>query len=58
MIGEFIEDNMYADDIARQQAYICNTIEKGWKDVQTSIQNGKPLKSADDLLSELRRINI
>ena len=53
-----MEEDMYADDIARQQAYICNTIEKGWKDVQTSIQNGKPLKSADDLLSEIRRINI
>ncbi len=56
LLKRFMEDDMYAADIARQQAYICNTIEKGWKDVQTSIQNGKPLKSADDLLSELRAI--
>ncbi|MBE6282874.1 MAG: hypothetical protein E7098_00830 [Mediterranea massiliensis] len=56
LLKRFLEEDMYADDIARQQAYICNTIEKGWKDVQTSIQNGKPLKSADDLLSELRAI--
>ena len=56
LLKRFMEDEMYADDISRQQAYICNTIEKGWKDIQTSIQDGKPLKSADDLLSELRSI--
>ena len=44
------------DEVSRQQTYICNTIEKGGKEIQTSIQNEKPLKSADDLLSELRAV--
>ena len=42
-----------ADDTARQQAYICNTIEKGWEDVKFSMRESCWLKSADDLLSEL-----
>ena len=52
----FVESEIYADETARQQAYTCNTIEKGWKEVKTSIHEGKPLKSADDLLSELKSI--
>lgn len=44
------------DDVSRQQAYSCNAIEKGGKEIQTSIQNEKPLKSAGDLLSELRAV--
>ena len=52
LLKRFMEAEMYADETVSQQAYICNTIEKGWKEVQT----GKPMKSADDLLSELRAI--
>lgn len=57
LLKRFMESDMYADETARQQAYICNTIEKGWKEVKTSVRNGKPLKSADDLLSELKSID-
>ena len=56
LFKRFMESEMYADETARQQAYICNTIEKGWKEVKTSMSEGKPLKSADDLLSELKSI--
>ena len=56
LLKRFMESDMYADETARQQAYICNTIEKGWKEVKTSVRDGKPLKSADDLLSELKSI--
>ena len=54
LLKRFMETEMYADETARQQAYICSTIEKGWKEVQTSRKEGKALKSADDLLSELK----
>ena len=54
LFKRFMETELYADETARQQAYICNTIEKGWKEVQTSEKEGKILKSADDLLSELK----
>ena len=57
LFKRFMESEMYADETARQQAYICNTIEKGWKEVKTSMSEGKPLKSADDLLSELKSID-
>lgn len=56
LLKRFMEADMYADETSRQQAYICSTIEKGWKEVQASAKNGKPLKSADDLLSELRAV--
>ena len=56
LLKRFMEDEIYADETSRQQAYICNTIEKGWKEVKTSIRDGKSLKSADDLLSELRTL--
>ena len=57
LLKRFMESDMYADEPARQQAYICTTIEKGWKEVKTSVRDGKPLKSADDLLSELKSID-
>ncbi|MBR5466754.1 MAG: hypothetical protein IKU79_05065 [Bacteroidaceae bacterium] len=51
----FMQDEMLADETLRQQTYIRNTIEKGWKDVQSS-DNGCSLKSADELLNELRGV--
>ncbi len=56
LLKRFMETELYADETSRQQAYIINTIEKGWKEVQKSIQEDKPMKSADVLLSELRSI--
>lgn len=56
LLKRFMETELYADETARQQAYICNTIEKGWKEIQASKKGGKTLKSADDLLSELKTI--
>ena len=56
LMKRLMETEMYADETARQQAYICNTIEKGWKDVTSSMQDGRPLKSADDLLNELQTL--
>lgn len=56
LLKRFMETELYADETARQQAYICNTIEKGWKEVLASKKEGKILKSADDLLSELKTI--
>lgn len=51
-----METEIYADETASQQAYICNTIEKGWKEVKSSMQEGRSLKSADDLLAELKTL--
>lgn len=56
LMKRLMETEMYADETARQQAYICNTIEKGWKDVKSSMQEGRSLKSADDLLAELKTL--
>lgn len=56
LVKRLLETEMYADETARQQAYICHTIEKGWKEVKTSVQEGSTLKSAEDLLAELRTI--
>ena len=56
LMKRFMETEMYANETERQQTYICNTIEKGWKEVKTSVQEGGTLKSADELLSELKTI--
>lgn len=56
LLKRFMETEMYADETVRQQAYICNTIEKGWKEVKSSMKEGRSLKSADDLLTELKTL--
>ena len=56
LVKRLMETEMYADETARQQAYICNTIEKGWKEVKTSMEEGRSLRSADDLLAELKTL--
>lgn len=56
LLKRFMETEMYAAETVRQQAYICNTIEKGWKEVKSSMKEGRSLKSADDLLNELKTL--
>ena len=56
LVKRLMETEMYADETARQQAYICHTIEKGWSEIKASGQDSRSLKSADDLLAELRTI--
>lgn len=56
LVKRLMETEMYADETARQQAYICNTIEKGWKEVKNSMKEGRSLKSADELLAELKTL--
>lgn len=56
LVKRLMETEMYADETARQRAYICSTIEKGWKEVKSSMPEGRSLKSADDLLAELKTL--
>ena len=56
LVRRLMETEIYADETARQQAYICSTIEKGWKEVKSSMKEGRSLKSADDLLAELQTL--
>lgn len=56
LVKRLMETEMYADETVRQQAYICHTIEKGWSEIKASGQDSRSLKSADDLLAELRTI--
>lgn len=54
LVKRIIESDAEEVETARQKARIRKSIEKGWSEVKNSMQSGKELKSAEDLLRELR----